>query len=1626
MHSSFVVCPTTGSPSSASPNTFTPSTSAPITTTPVTVVPSASPSTSPSATPSTSSPLTLHPVSSHPLTANPTIAPSSLSPSTNGPVTCVPITKAPSSLTPSTSSPGTHAPTTSAPSSLSPSTRNPTTDAPTTLAPVTEAPTRSPLTAVPSSSPTTTCPSQGVVPSFDPEVSAPVIPWASTATFDSALTIVNVIFTAATNEPECTSLLTTELIRKLGKEYKCLWVRSTQLDLITGTNPTILPEEILHIRAGVLGDPTFRAVATAHHVSVSAPKNPLPVSLSLTGPTLIGRCDPVMLRTTVTGAGGRAVTHSWTYEGDNSAQDTAAMNAVLKRGSTSSVMSFVSGNFTDGTHTFRLNVSNFIGVSGNAVLIFVKNSEVEPPKVALSAGSLIEASTDSQVVLRSQTEPPLECAGFVGSTRFYVTRAVWTPITSQTVNVNGETIKLAAHRAATVSKVWSGNSMLLNSGDLSPNELPYGFQLHVTTLDFRSTIPRLVGETKLTQLVKMYPGTISTQLSGGASRQIPVTSSVSRSFIITASPKYDPADASHALAFAWTLTDAVSGVPVVIPTSDILGNQLTLSTDLLVANKVYSLTVTATGVKGLNNTARTATDQQFIYTLARDIPIVDATVENGVVGSSGALKFNREDKLKLKMSATVSGSAPITYSWSCETGGFDLGNRDNRRTGLNETRLVIAAGVLQAGVVYQFRASATAYGITGASIVQVQMNFPPASGSCQASPSVGQALLTEFLLSCTGWEDEDMPLKYKYQSEQAGSFVDLCDSRYLESYSTMLPAGETGNLTIRALVVDNLGATVQNFMQVRLEVRKVVVEDSIGEIEKRARQGDTESVTVLISGTTALLNANASLLTSNTSSHSTDSGEGEGGGNSGDSSNGAVNALVQKTRTSLLSTINTLVLAGGESDDKFTAVEAPASLIEAVTTVSHPDELTSESRILAVEMIASMTSSPLNSFSESTVKSTVGAIANVIKSSQESSSSSEAEKQSLGQTLEPTLALLGSGMLKSASEGEDPVELVVEGINIVSQVVSADEVQGKSYSTSFGSEVVMPQSLDLGLTSSVEVSITTLKQQIYPSYSHVSDSLYEAQTMVVNLAVGGVTIENNTASSGSAYVLKIPLNTSGMTSTTLDSLQCRFWDPQIYNWSTNGITSSSAEIGGEEGDFLVCESSHLTCFSSAIEFKIAVNTINEEDILLDAFSFKNPVFTWCIVIIGLWGLVLLIGGQYDRCNAQKLSQEEFWRKNNGIFHLRFRPRSVHSFYKRTSWAMRHKHPWAAVLMHHGGDFMNTVKRSTILTVLIFNTMTVVMLLRGQRQQLPFLTSDFATTLVAIMFSLPVPMIVFRIYLRPIPKKLQIESNRIEQTNTGCMGQVLNIFMALLLEEVAIQEDEGDDNDEEKKKDRQTQAAVAASSLFSGASAMKGTKSSTARISTLLKSQLKLDVDVDTSLPPWLREIKAKEEHKLQDSQQNLTSSACHLMAISSESGGAPASGQRDLQASTLNIDVNVNCNGSNGHRERNDTCASVESTRSERRRGAVLRSSRVASDVSSVIQISKCINPEALVNAKAFKKKGDEEEFKEMKETKQSKRRGYRSSMVSTASDAPRPMGFYRNSIDPHVPMIEETADNGK
>lgn len=79
--------------------------------------------------------------------------------------------------------------------------------------------------------------------------------------------------------------------------------------------------------------------------------------------------------------------------------------------------------------------------------------------------------------------------------------------------------------------------------------------------------------------------------------------------------------------------------------------------------------------------------------------------------------------------------------------------RDMTQSDLDLPGLSIKAHQLNEGLTYQLKVTASPKdGPAGNAAYQFEMNAPPQNGDCTVSPEIGEALVTRFAVTCTGWQ----------------------------------------------------------------------------------------------------------------------------------------------------------------------------------------------------------------------------------------------------------------------------------------------------------------------------------------------------------------------------------------------------------------------------------------------------------------------------------------------------------------------------------------------------------------------------------------------------------------------------------------------------------------------------------------------------------------------------------------------------------------------------------------------------------------------------------------------------------------------------------------------------------
>ena len=126
--------------------------------------------------------------------------------------------------------------------------------------------------------------------------------------------------------------------------------------------------------------------------------------------------------------------------------------------------------------------------------------------------------------------------------------------------------------------------------------------------------------------------------------------------------------------------------------------------------------------------------------------------------------------------------------------------------------LSVGGGIFSGGTAYTFRLTATAVA-DSSKIAYTELiltaNSPPTSGYISSTPTSGNALVTQFLISSPGWTTDaaNFPLSYgfTYRLSSASAYLTVAASSLRAFTTTTLPAGlitQNSNLTLQTIVTD--------------------------------------------------------------------------------------------------------------------------------------------------------------------------------------------------------------------------------------------------------------------------------------------------------------------------------------------------------------------------------------------------------------------------------------------------------------------------------------------------------------------------------------------------------------------------------------------------------------------------------------------------------------------------------------------------------------------------------------------------------------------------------------------------------------------------------------------------------
>ena len=171
-----------------------------------------------------------------------------------------------------------------------------------------------------------------------------------------------------------------------------------------------------------------------------------------------------------------------------------------------------------------------------------------------------------------------------------------------------------------------------------------------------------------------------------------------------------------------------------------------------------------------------------------------------------AAKMNPSSRLSVLAKCSEGCFGELIYSWEVyQNEGGKKSKLWQRRDNITATNSVqnpngpafaLPRDILDGDEEYLIRVfGGRENGAKGRSEYTSLTNDPPRGGACSGKPPVGEALVSDFVLSCSGWRDADMPLTYEFNHKNE------------EGKLVLLSFGENSHVTVKL----PLGNPQQNF-----------------------------------------------------------------------------------------------------------------------------------------------------------------------------------------------------------------------------------------------------------------------------------------------------------------------------------------------------------------------------------------------------------------------------------------------------------------------------------------------------------------------------------------------------------------------------------------------------------------------------------------------------------------------------------------------------------------------------------------------------------------------------------------------------------------------------------------------
>lgn len=195
------------------------------------------------------------------------------------------------------------------------------------------------------------------------------------------------------------------------------------------------------------------------------------------------------------------------------------------------------------------------------------------------------------------------------------------------------------------------------------------------------------------------------------------------------------------------------------------------------------------------------------------------------------IKVIPSERLRLKTKCTgASCVSSLKYSWRIYVETIDASGTPKWRelqdldskldTLVSSSNIAIKIGVLEGGALYKLNITAqTPGGTKGSTEYRFATNSPPTGGTCGVNIPSGEALKTEFTLSCNGWTDSEGSLMYEFKYRIGSGTNVLLYYGQQSSFTGKLPTGEGNQRTVNIDVRVSDPLRAANYTTIKIQVR---------------------------------------------------------------------------------------------------------------------------------------------------------------------------------------------------------------------------------------------------------------------------------------------------------------------------------------------------------------------------------------------------------------------------------------------------------------------------------------------------------------------------------------------------------------------------------------------------------------------------------------------------------------------------------------------------------------------------------------------------------------------------------------------------------------------------------------